>query len=43
MVRQLVIISPWGLFLVLGTFSKYPVVTIVRYKSRVRRLISCVP
>ncbi len=43
MVRQLVIINPWGLFLVLGTFSTYPVVTIVRFKSRVRRLISCVP
>ena len=43
MVLQPVIINPWGLLRVLGTFSIKPVVTIERFMSRVRRLISCVP
>ena len=43
MVLQPVIIKPCGLFCVLGTFSIKPVVTIERFMSRVRRLISCVP
>ena len=43
MVLQPVIISPWGLFCVLGTLSMYPVVTSERFWSRERRLMSCVP
>ena len=38
----MVISNPWGLFRVLGTDSTYPVVTRERFRSRVRRLISCV-